>query len=219
MLPSLSADTVAHHGAFALASLSAGTSRAFSFAFGWLILCELSTPLLNARWFLKALQRRREKAGASGGGEDAQLTSFARALGCASLPALEARLDRALVTTFTSTRVVGYFAGVVHAGFAASRGYLRPIPALHRLAFMGLTLMGFALNVLWLSKLLAVAGKSRDKARATAAAAAEPHANGTANGARNGAAIAAPAPLADGHVNGVNGVNGSNGHSNGKKAR
>ena len=46
-------DTLLHHGAFLVAAIVAGSQRAFSFAFGWLVLCEASTPFLNARWFYR----------------------------------------------------------------------------------------------------------------------------------------------------------------------
>ena len=46
------ADMVAHHCVFLIASVINGTYRIMPFAFGWLIMGELSTIVLNIRWFL-----------------------------------------------------------------------------------------------------------------------------------------------------------------------
>ena len=68
-------DTLFHHGAFLVAAIVAGSQRAFSFAFGWLVLCEASTPFLNARWFYRCAPAKRlvswdpgQRAGSSRGG-------------------------------------------------------------------------------------------------------------------------------------------------------
>ncbi|GAB0492801.1 hypothetical protein MMPV_004071 [Pyropia vietnamensis] len=46
------ADTVAHHVAFLFCSAAAGSLHLFPFMFGWLVIGEASTPLLNLRWAL-----------------------------------------------------------------------------------------------------------------------------------------------------------------------
>ena len=53
------ADTVAHHAGFICASAICGAHRILPFAFGWLIVGELSSPLLNVRWLLIHAGRRR----------------------------------------------------------------------------------------------------------------------------------------------------------------
>ena len=45
-------DVIIHHVLFAATSVIAGTYKVFVFPFAWLILGEMSTPLLNLRWFL-----------------------------------------------------------------------------------------------------------------------------------------------------------------------
>ena len=51
MYPTLGGvDTLVHHVAFMLASVSCAAYRLFPFPFSWLIACELSSPFLNIRW-------------------------------------------------------------------------------------------------------------------------------------------------------------------------
>jgi len=144
------ADTAAHHCGFALAALLAGTSRAFPFCFGWLVLCEASTPLLNLRWFVKA----RTKQGAGAG-----LERRARRLGFASLPRAEAALDATFALVFLLTRALGYGAGVAHLLRALAAGRYQAVPPAPVAAMTCVILLGFVLNLSWMRRLMMAAGR------------------------------------------------------------
>ena len=151
------ADTAAHHCGFLLASLVAGTLRAFPFAFGWLILCEASTPLLNLRWLVRS-------AGPLGGASPQALQRAAAALGAASLAEVEARVGVAFFGVFVATRVVGYGVGVVHLGLALRAGRLSGLPRAPVAAMVACILAGWGLNLSWMGRLLSHAGARRRKA-------------------------------------------------------
>jgi len=170
------ADTAAHHCAFLLSAVVAGTQRAFSFAFGWrapesshllssltlpcrLILCEASTPLLNLRWLLKSLKRE---------GCDAQLTAFARRLGFSRLAGLDFAVDMLFFAAFLAVRVVGYSAGLVHLLRARWLGYLDPLPRRASTLMLSLVCAGYGLNLVWLRYMVKLATRSAARAAAPA---------------------------------------------------
>ena len=92
----------------------------FKVPFAWLALTELSTPFLNARWFLAVLERKEES-----------LYFYA---------------SLAFALSFLATRTVGYSLGMVHLWMQralwlpASRGLYWTVAGCHA---------GWALNLYW----------------------------------------------------------------------
>jgi len=129
-------DTVVHHVLFAACSVINGTFGILPFAFGWLIVGEASTVFLNARWFLL-------KSGRHSGD-------------------LCDKNNRLFVAAFFLTRIVIYTAGVVHLFSGRNIDELRLLPEKSGVpsSLLGMTcvclLLGWALNVLWGYKILAM---------------------------------------------------------------
>jgi hypothetical protein len=104
------------------------------FMFGWLILGESSTPLLNLRWFLI-----RQGLG------DTQLMSITSAL---------------FAVVFFVTRFVIYGSGLIH--LFATLSALTPDVSRVNVAFVtGFVIAGFVLNLVWLGKIAKMAFPKR----------------------------------------------------------
>mmetsp|Transcript_2544 Transcript_2544/g.5431 ORF Transcript_2544/g.5431 Transcript_2544/m.5431 type:complete len:316 (+) Transcript_2544:260-1207(+) len=136
-------DTILHHLLFASCSVINGTYGLLVFPFGWLIVGEGSTIFLNIRWFLLK----------SGRGNSALLD----------------KTNGLFASTFFMTRIGIYSAGVIHL-FYNSLPELRSLPAKTGvpIPLLGLTcgcmLLGWALNIVWGYKILAmVTGKTNGK--------------------------------------------------------
>lgn len=135
-------DTIIHHVLFASCSVINGTFGIMPFAFGWLIVGEASTILLNARWFL--LKSGRETS------------------------ALLNKINYSFAATFFLTRIGIYSSGVIHL-FYNSLPELRSLPAKTGvpIPFLGMTcgcmLLGWALNILWGYKILSIFGGKKNK--------------------------------------------------------
>ena len=128
------ADTVAHHAGFICASAICGAHRILPFAFGWLIVGELSSPLLNVRWLL--IQSGR---GAS--------------------PLLQ-RVNVGFALAFVAFRVALGAAGMAH--LAVHRAALSVLDNVVPSALLALVLVvflpaGYSLNLVWLSKIAKMA--------------------------------------------------------------
>ena len=133
-------DTIVHHTLFALCSVINGTYGLMAFQFGWLIIGEVSTIFLNVRWFLLKSGR---------GGESVLLD----------------KVNGLFAITFFISRIGVYTIGIIHL-FWYTYDELISLPevsgVLVSLLSMtcGSMLLGWALNILWGYKILAMVGKS-----------------------------------------------------------
>ena len=132
-------DTVVHHALFAACALINGTYGLMAFAFGWLAVGEGSTVFLNLRWF----------AIKSGRGHR---------------PILDT-INVLFAITFFYARIGVYTAGVVHLLLLPQcRGVLMSMPGGTGVPvpLLGLTcgcvLLGWALNMIWGFKIMAMVG-------------------------------------------------------------
>ncbi|KAL9191545.1 hypothetical protein ACHAXT_001251 [Thalassiosira profunda] len=120
-------DTVMHHLIFASCSVINGTFGIFPFAFGWLIVGELSTIFLNMRWFL--LKSGRDKS-----------------------QMLDA-INQYFAASFFLTRIGIYTVGVVQLYLQIDEILLMPEKSGVPIALLGMTLggimLGWVLNLLW----------------------------------------------------------------------
>jgi len=149
------ADTVAHHVAFLFCSAAAGALHLFPFMFGWLVIGEASTPMLNVRWALI-------KAG-RGDGQGVVWASTVFAI------------------TFFTTRFVIYGAGL----FGLLRTVRQVVPWLGGwsrggvfvVAIVAFVVAGWGLNMVWLRQIWQLARRggrrkgSKDKGAADKAGA------------------------------------------------
>lgn len=129
--PSLgSYDTILHHVAFFYCALIAGHFQLFPFMFGWLIVGEASTPLLNLRWFLIK----------SGYGH----TSFLKLV------------QLLFAAVFFVTRFAIYSAGLFYQLEMVPR--VPPyIPTWAVYSALTFVVIGFFLNIVWLYKIALIA--------------------------------------------------------------
>lgn len=145
-------DTLLHHAAFFVAALVAGSQRAFNFAFGWLVLCEASTPFLNARWFYRTLKKRDSEKRES---EKKTMSVALATLGIRDPEKLAKVIDVGFAVTFILTRVVGYGLGFTHSLRGLWLGYYAPIQPWAWRTMFSLVGIGGALNLLWASRIVA----------------------------------------------------------------
>jgi len=140
-------DAAFHHAVFALCSLVAGSSQSMMLPFAWLLLGEMSTPLLTLRWILKSMaySLKSDKIIAL-----AQFVGFKRVT---SIEEAEKRLEivnvALLAVTFFFVRVVVYNLGFAHMLWASHTGLLDPIPRYVVLTFNALVGLGSLLNAYW----------------------------------------------------------------------
>ncbi|KAL7554086.1 hypothetical protein ACHAWF_017468 [Thalassiosira exigua] len=133
-------EVIVHHMLFAACSFINGTYALMPFPFGWLIVGEMSTVFLNARWFLL-----------KSGREGSSLVDSVNGL---------------FAATFFLTRVGIYSAGIVHL-FIWSLPELRSLPERTGVPVMllgvtcGSMILGWALNLLWAKKIWAMLHRSR----------------------------------------------------------
>jgi len=133
-------DTIVHHTLFALCSVINGTYGLMAFQFGWLIIGEVSTIFLNIRWFLLKSGR---------GGESVLLD----------------KVNGMFAITFFISRIGVYTIGIIHLFWYSydeliSLPEVSDVPVLLLSMTCGSMLLGWALNVLWGYKILAMVGKS-----------------------------------------------------------
>lgn len=141
-------DTVAHHVAFLICALVAGTYQLYPFAFAWLIVGEASTPLLNLRWFLIR----------QGHGASRTLVHVSSAFGA----------------VFFLTRFWIYGAGLLHLFFSYSE-MPEEISGFLSAGVLCFLVFGFCLNLIWLRRIVAIAfapPRRKEKNEDTVAAAA-----------------------------------------------
>lgn len=134
-------DTLLHHVLFASCSVINGTYGIMAFPFGWLSVGEGSTIFLNIRWFLLKSGRGEKKSGVL----------------------LLDNINALFAATFFWTRIGIYSLGMVHL-FWNSLHELKSLPEVSGVPvpLLGLTcvcmLLGWALNIVWGYKILAMLG-------------------------------------------------------------
>ena len=140
-------DAAFHHAVFASCSLLAGSSQSMMLPFAWLLLGEVSTPLLTARWALKSMAYSLKSK---------KIISVARFVGfkrVTSIEDAEKRLEvvnvALLAVTFFFVRVVVYNLGFAHMLWASYTGLLDPVPRYVVLTFNALVGFGSLLNAYW----------------------------------------------------------------------
>ena len=139
------ADMVAHHCVFLTASIINGNYRIMPFAFGWLIVGELSTIFLNLRWFWIKTGRGHMQA--------MNVTQILFAI------------------SFFVLRVVVYLMGVGHLLYhhdGLRRLYREGIvPPFYLCLTLTFIVAGSLLNLMWFQKIFQMAfGKAKSKSKA-----------------------------------------------------
>ncbi len=159
-------DMVAHHLVFIVCSILAGYAQIFVFPFSWLLIGELSTPLLTVKWFLRQ----------SGLGQSKRPIEWARKLGFKgkalestyeAASAIEYKVSEIFVAVFFVVRVCAYGAGLTHLLRHLIAGDLANVPPWPRYTVLGIILAGAALNGHWfrimITKALGLGGGSKRK--------------------------------------------------------
>lgn len=132
-------DTVMHHITFLACACVAGYYHALPFVFGWLIVGEFSTPILNLRWALIKLGNTKG-------------TTFLIT-------------ESVFGVTFIITRLFIYGAGLAHFAWMLVNTW--NLFSVDKYIVLFLTLLvsaGFVLNMVWLAKILHAFKRSRRKA-------------------------------------------------------
>ena len=159
-------DMVAHHLVFIVCSILAGYAQIFVFPFSWLLIGELSTPLLTVKWFLRQ----------SGLGQSKRPIEWARKLGFKgkalestyeAASAIEYKVSEIFVAVFFVVRVCAYGAGLTHLSLHLIAGDLANVPPWPRYTVLGIIFAGAALNGHWfrimITKALGLGGGSKRK--------------------------------------------------------
>lgn len=161
------ADTVAHHIAFLFCSAAAGSLHLFPFMFGWLVIGEASTPLLNLRWALI-------KAGRGDGpGVVWASTAFAIVFFCTRFVVY----GTGLLGLLRSVRLVVPWVGGWRRG-----GVLVA-------AILAFVVAGWGLNLVWLREIWRLAQRGGRKKKGGAAAATGGEGCADASAGKNGVPV------------------------------
>lgn len=136
-------DTVAHHVAFLACACVAGVTRSVPFMFGWLIVGECSTPLLNTRWLLINARRTH--------GLLFKLVQYSFAV------------------SFIFLRLFVYGAGLSHHIYLLAIGTPVLVNRVAMGSIVALVVCGFVINLLWISKIFAALQRGGKKAVAVSA--------------------------------------------------
>jgi len=147
-----------HHVGFLVAAAGAYTYGAYPLVLGWLCTCEASTPVLSTRWFVRQMKDIEYCAPV--------IDRFAKGIGMKSRGLVAANRIEYYVAilflvVFVLVRVLGYgwamfgLYRVVRAGAKLEVNQLVPSWVRHTLC--GLTVCGFALNLMWVHKICSMA--------------------------------------------------------------
>lgn len=151
-------DTVLHHILFIVCSFINGTYGIMAFAFGWLIVGEASTILLNVRWLLIQLSGR----SSSGGGDISDGKSSGSSGSGSTTVVLLDTINILFAITFLIVRVLIYTLGVVHLLIMHGRSIIVVLPQTTHVPriLLGITcgciLLGWGLNLIWGMKIMAM---------------------------------------------------------------
>lgn len=171
-------DTVLHHVLFIVCSFINGTYGIMAFAFGWLIVGEASTILLNVRWLLIQLSGRSSISSSSGGGgggdsisdgKSSSSSSGSSGSGSTTVVLLDT-INILFVITFLIVRVLIYTLGVVHLLIMHGRSIIMVLPQTTYVPriLLGITcgciLLGWGLNLIWGMKIMAMVFRRKREA-------------------------------------------------------
>jgi hypothetical protein len=129
-----------------------------AFAFGWLIVGEASTILLNVRWLLIQLSGR----SSSGGGDISDGKSSSSSGSGSTTVVLLDTINILFAITFLIVRVLIYTLGVVHLLIMHGRSIIMVLPQTTHVPriLLGITcgciLLGWGLNLIWGMKIMAM---------------------------------------------------------------
>lgn len=130
-------DMVVHHCVFALCALVAGYYQINTFMFTWIAIGEASTPLLNLRWFILTIGKKR----------NGRMTeAAARWL---------AVIEPMFGALFFITRVCVYSAGMVYQ-MKIMPMFPKHLPRWAVYSTFGLVVVGFGLNLTWMWKITGI---------------------------------------------------------------
>jgi hypothetical protein len=139
-------DMVLHHLVFIICAILAGGTQIYMFQFAWLIVGELSTPLLTAKWFMRQAASANSK----------ELIHVAAALrlgkheSCASAAnALELFVAKIFIAVFFFVRVCVYGCGLVHTAKHLFAGDFSEIPKSTTVVVLSIVGLGAGLNAHW----------------------------------------------------------------------
>lgn len=149
-------DMAAHHVGFLVAAFGAYVYGAYPLMIGWLCTCETSTPLLSTRWFIRQMKDMEYT--------QPLLDALAKRLGMKSRGLVAAnRIEYyvaiAFLLVFILVRNLGYgwsLIGLSRVLFSGQRLDAN-IPLYVRYMLCGLALCGFALNLMWVNKIIGMA--------------------------------------------------------------
>ena len=158
-------DMVAHHLVFIICAILAGGTQIFVFPFAWLLIGELSTPLLTAKWFMRQMASANsptlQKIAASLGQPHATCTEAAAAM--------ELLVAKVFILVFFLVRVCVYGGGLTHTARHLLAGTFWEIPTAPSVVVLTILCLGAALNAHWFKMMMSKAlglGKYADKKKA-----------------------------------------------------
>jgi len=155
-------DMVLHHLVFIACAVLAGGTQIFVFPFAWLLVGELSTPLLTVKWFMRQMASANSPT----------LVQIAKSLGqkhgtCAeAAAAMELLVAKAFIVVFFFVRVCVYGAGLTHTMTHYGKGTFAEIPSGPKEVVLAILLLGAGLNAYWFKIMMFKAlGLSKKKAK------------------------------------------------------
>jgi len=156
-------DMVAHHLVFTLASVLSGASQTMMLPFAWLLLGEISTPLLTMRWTIQSATYSMQASWvipvAKCLGYKGEAVSSTTNAG----KQLEFFNGICLMITFFAVRVVSYTIGYTHMIWVRYKGIIDPVPAGVAWPLNILVGFGAGLNAYWFSIMIRKAIKGPPK--------------------------------------------------------
>ena len=153
-------DILAHHLGFFTASLLAYAYGAYPFMLGWLCTAETSTPILNARFFIKSWREMEYTL--------LNIDALAKFFGMKTRGVvagnwLEYYVSVAFLWVFVAVRVVGYGGALIALTFDLKSVEDNYIPYPVRATLYALTCCGFVLNAVWTYKIYGMVKHFRRK--------------------------------------------------------
>lgn len=155
-------DMAAHHVGFLVAAAGAYAYGAYPLMVGWLCTCETSTPILSARWFVRQMKDMEYT--------QPLLDKVAKSIGMSTRGQVAANrmeyyIAIAFLIVFFAVRNVGYgwaLIGLFRVVLSSSRPDAN-VPLWARYVLVGLSLCGFALNLMWVHKIISMATSEKKR--------------------------------------------------------